>query len=63
VSRKFSRIRLENATPGQYYVMLEALTDLSNVTLTVAVTPSSSLIDENDFARIEDNHISFDAIP
>jgi len=63
VSRKFSRIRVEDAPPGQYYVMLEALTDLSNVTLTVSVTPTSSPIDDNYYGRIEDNHISYDAIP
>ena len=63
VSRKFSRIRLEGATPGPYFVMLEALTDLTNVTLSVSVTPTSSLIDDDDFGRIEDNHISYDAVP
>jgi hypothetical protein len=63
ISRKFSRIRIEGATPGQYYVMLEALTDLSNVTLTVSVMPTASLNDDLDFGRIEDNHISYDAIP
>ena len=63
VSRKFSRIRIEGATPGQYYVMLEALSDLTNVTLTVDVTPTSSPLNDQDYGRIEDNHISYDAVP
>ena len=63
MSRKFSRLRLEGATPGPYYVMIEALTDLSNVTLSVSVTPTSSLVDDEEFGRIEDNHISYDSVP
>ena len=63
VSRKFSRIRIEGATPGQYYVMLEALSDLTNVTLTVNVTPTSTPLNDQDYGRSEDNHISYDAVP
>jgi hypothetical protein len=43
--------------------MIEALTDLSNVTLSVNVTPTSSLVDDEEFGRIEDNHISYDSVP
>jgi hypothetical protein len=43
--------------------MIEALTDLSNVTLSVSVTPTSSLVDDEEFGRIEDNHISYDSVP
>jgi hypothetical protein len=41
VSRKLSFLRLEDAAPGTYYVMLEALADLSDVVLTTTVRPAS----------------------
>eukprot|EP00096_Caligus_rogercresseyi_P015972 TRINITY_DN8470_c0_g1_i1.p1 TRINITY_DN8470_c0_g1~~TRINITY_DN8470_c0_g1_i1.p1 ORF type:complete len:209 (+),score=7.73 TRINITY_DN8470_c0_g1_i1:208-834(+) len=40
VSRKFARIRMDRASPGSYFVLLEALVDLRNVTLGVTLIPS-----------------------
>lgn len=37
VSRKYSRIRVYEARPGPYFVMVEALQDIRNVTLEVNV--------------------------
>ncbi|XP_040564868.1 uncharacterized protein [Lepeophtheirus salmonis] len=45
VSRKFARIRMDRASPGSYFVFLEALVDIRNVTLGVTLLPSR-LVDQ-----------------
>ena len=37
VSRKYSRIRVYEAHPGPYFVMIEALQDIRNITLEVDI--------------------------
>lgn len=56
LSRKYSRVRLEDARPGSYYIMLEPLVDLHNITIGVSLIPprqSSGSVRELIFPEIE----------
>lgn len=39
MTRQYSRIRVDHASPGPYFVMVEALEDIRNVTISVSILP------------------------
>ncbi len=42
ITRRYSRIRLEDAPPGPYHLLLEALADLRNLTISVSIVTAES---------------------
>ena len=48
ISRQYSRIREESAGSGLYFIMVEALTDVRNLTLAVSLLPPSGHFEKRE---------------